>query len=226
MSKIWNSKRAGSGGPPRYPVVPFRYGMRRAARGHAQDAGCYGTRIQTQLYLECYCACRRHQDCHCRETDTSVRLRFLGSSRTSRCLPVPDHMGCRAQSAMVGRKLNAGHLLGVAQFANWRRVEALRVQSSRLAISTEEARARPGGERMFQLLISLIGAIVPICVEDRPISATHGAGKEEARCAPACRRKGVSNVHCGPIPSQSGRIQGVAHQHGAFAERNERIPRS
>jgi hypothetical protein len=32
---------------------------------------------------------------------------------------------------------------------------------------------------MFQLLISLIGAIVPICVEDRPISATHGAGKEE-----------------------------------------------
>ena len=46
-----------------------------------------------------------------------------------------------------------------------------------------DARARPGGERMFQLLISLIGAIIPICVEDRPISATHGAGKEEARCA-------------------------------------------
>ena len=33
--------------------------------------------------------------------------------------------------------------------------------------------------------------IVPICIEDRPISATHGAGKEETRCAPACRRKGV-----------------------------------
>ena len=27
-------------------------------------------------------------------------------------------------------------------------------------------------------MISLIGAIVPICVEGRPISATHGAGKE------------------------------------------------
>jgi hypothetical protein len=57
---------------------------RRAARGHAPDA--YGTRISTQLYLECYCACRRHQGCHCMETETSVRLRFLGSSPTSRLL--------------------------------------------------------------------------------------------------------------------------------------------
>jgi hypothetical protein len=48
---------------------------------------------------------------------------FLGSSRTSRCLLVSEHMGCRAQSAMAGRKLNAKHLLGVAQFANcWRQV--------------------------------------------------------------------------------------------------------
>ena len=43
--------------------------------------------------------------CHCREAETSVRLRFLGSSRTSPCLLVSDHMGCRAQSAMAGRKL-------------------------------------------------------------------------------------------------------------------------
>jgi hypothetical protein len=50
-----------------------------------------------------------------------------------------------------------------------------------LAISAEEARARPEGERMFQPLISLIDAIVPICVEDRPISATHDAGNEETR---------------------------------------------
>jgi hypothetical protein len=56
--------------------------------------------------------------CHCRDTETSVRLRFLGSSRTSRCLLVSDHMGCGAQSTMAGRKLNAKHLLGVAQFAN------------------------------------------------------------------------------------------------------------
>jgi hypothetical protein len=60
----------------------------------------------------------------------------------------------------------------------------------------------------------------------RPINATHSAGKEETRCAPACQRKGVSNVHCTAIPSQSSRIQGIPHQHIAFAERNEGIPRS
>src|SRR4029077_21117980 len=59
----------------------------------------------------------------------------------------------------------------------------------------------------------------------RPINATHGAGKEETRCAPACHRKGVSNVHCGAIQSQSSRIQDVTHQHTAFAEGNEGIPR-
>jgi hypothetical protein len=151
------------------PVIlccPFDAWTRAAQRADTHRMrGAYGTGIRTQLYLECYCACRRHQGCHCRDTETSVRLRFLGSSRTSRCLLVSDHMGCGAQSAMAGRKLNAKHLLGVAQFANWpggRSSEALRVHSSRLAISTEEARVRPGGERMFQPLISLIGAIVPI----------------------------------------------------------------
>jgi hypothetical protein len=84
-----------------------------AARTRTECEGAYGIRIRTQLYFKCYCACRRHQGCHCRETETSVRLRFLGSSRTSRCLPVSGHMGCGAQSAMPGRKLNAGHLLGV-----------------------------------------------------------------------------------------------------------------
>ncbi len=70
---------------------------------------------------------------------------------------------------------------------------------------------------MFQLLMSLIDAIVPICVEDRPITVTHGAGKKETCCAPSCRR-GASNVQRGVIPSQDSRIQGVAHQHSAFAE--------
>src|SRR6266508_6195489 len=45
-------------------------------------------------------------------------------------------------------------------------------------------------ETLSAELISLIGAIVLICVEDRPISATHGAGKVETRCAPTCRRQG------------------------------------
>ena len=53
----------------------------RARRSARTRTGCsaYGTGIRTQLYLECYCACRRHQGCHCRDTETSVRLRFLAA---------------------------------------------------------------------------------------------------------------------------------------------------
>jgi len=69
-------------------------GTRAAQRaGTHRMPGAYGTRIRTQLYLECRWACRRHQGCHCRETETSVRLR--GSSRTSRCLPVSADVGSR-----------------------------------------------------------------------------------------------------------------------------------
>jgi hypothetical protein len=46
--------------------------------------------------FECYCACRRHQGCHCLETGTSVRPRFLGRCRTSRCLPVSADVGVSA----------------------------------------------------------------------------------------------------------------------------------
>jgi hypothetical protein len=118
----------------------------RSAPAHTGCGGAYSTRIRTQL-LECYCACRRHQGCHCRETETSVRLRFLGSTRTSRCLPVCGHMGCGAQSAMAGRKLNAEHLLGVAQLASWRgdsRRKRFEFNRAALAISAEEA---PGSSR-------------------------------------------------------------------------------
>jgi hypothetical protein len=46
----------------------------QAARGR-RGAGAYGTRIRMQLYLECYCACRRYQDCHCGER----RLRYVAA---------------------------------------------------------------------------------------------------------------------------------------------------
>jgi hypothetical protein len=111
----------------------MRGDARRAARTRTACEGAYGIRIRTQLYLECYCACRRHQGCLCRETETSVRLRFLGSSRTSRCLPVSGHMGCGAQSTMAGRKINAEHLLGVAQFANGRGSRRKRFELNRAA---------------------------------------------------------------------------------------------
>ena len=46
---------------------------RRVGRGHAAEGCLSSTRIRTQLYLECYCACRRYQDCHCGER----RLRYV-----------------------------------------------------------------------------------------------------------------------------------------------------
>ena len=41
---------------------------------------------RTQLDLKCYCACRWHQRCQLEEAETSVRPRFMGSSRTSHSL--------------------------------------------------------------------------------------------------------------------------------------------
>jgi hypothetical protein len=113
--KVWSSRMAGlAWSAPVSCVVLLMRGTHAAQLGHAPNCeGAYGIRIRTQLYFKCYCACRRHQGRHCRETETSVRLRFLGSSRTSRCSPVSDHMGCGAPSAMRGRKLNVGHLLRV-----------------------------------------------------------------------------------------------------------------
>jgi hypothetical protein len=114
MSKFGARESRASRGPPGYPCVALSMrGTRAAQRGHAPDAGVLTALASERLYFKCYCACRRHQGCHCRETETSVRLRFLGSSRASHCLPVSGHMGCGSQSAMAGRKLNAGHLLGV-----------------------------------------------------------------------------------------------------------------
>ena len=52
-----------------------KFYKRRAARGLAPDTDAYGTRISTQLYLECYCACRRYQDSHCGER----RLRYVAA---------------------------------------------------------------------------------------------------------------------------------------------------
>jgi len=48
-----------------------------------------GTSWRTKLfYLKHHCADRRHQGCQYGGPGTSVRRRFSGSSRTSRCLPV------------------------------------------------------------------------------------------------------------------------------------------
>jgi len=54
---------------------------------------------------------------------------------------------------------------------------------------------------LFQFLISLIGTIVPICVEHRPIKLTAPARRRPVVLWPA-GDKGISNVHCGAISSE------------------------
>src|SRR4051812_41165544 len=74
-------------------------------------AGAYDTRIRTQLYMKCYCACRRHQGCHC----IKRRLRYvcvfwaaLGQAAACPCLMMWG-IGCEAQ--WLVEKLNAEHVL-------------------------------------------------------------------------------------------------------------------
>jgi len=55
-------------------LTPFDEGSHATSSARPwEGAGAYGTRIRMQLYLECYCACRRHQGCHCMKR----RLRYV-----------------------------------------------------------------------------------------------------------------------------------------------------
>jgi len=82
----------------------------RSARTRT-GAGAYDTRIRTQLYMKCYCACRRHQGCHC----IKRRLRYvcvfwaaLGQAAACPYLMIWG-IGCEAQ--WLVEKLNAEHVL-------------------------------------------------------------------------------------------------------------------
>jgi hypothetical protein len=142
-------------------------GAHRVARTRTGCEGAYGIRIRTQLYLECYCACRRHQDCLCRETETSVRLRFFGQ------LSDKPLLACSWSHGVWGAKCNGwskikGTFLAYCRSAARQLTRRWVVGSGLSSIEPlwpsrrSRRRIRPEGERMFQLLISLIGAVVPI----------------------------------------------------------------
>jgi hypothetical protein len=64
------------------PILKGRFWLDLLTR-HKQPAdvggaGAYGTRIRMQLYLECYRACRRYQDCHCGERRLRYVAAFIG----------------------------------------------------------------------------------------------------------------------------------------------------
>jgi hypothetical protein len=65
--------------------------------------------VHERQFLECYCACLRHQRCQLKETEISVRRRFLGSARISYAfskeMGIPDvkHKGGSGISALNTR---------------------------------------------------------------------------------------------------------------------------
>ena len=67
----------------------------QAVRGRARGAGAYGTRIRMPTLFGALLCLPTAPGLPLCETETSVRRRFLGSSRTSRRLPVFGYVGCR-----------------------------------------------------------------------------------------------------------------------------------
>ena len=57
-------------------VFAFQVRGRALKQRTVQNAGPVGTRHRIQLDLVCYCACRWHQRCQLRATETSVRPHF------------------------------------------------------------------------------------------------------------------------------------------------------
>ena len=68
--------------------------VRRAARGHAPELMLTTTHPAAILYEVLLCL-PTAPGLPLYKAETSVRLRFLGCSRTSRCLPVFDDVGYR-----------------------------------------------------------------------------------------------------------------------------------
>jgi hypothetical protein len=166
---------------------------RRAACGHVPIRGAEGHPHRTQLYLQWLLRLPTAPGLLLKGDGDFGMSAFLGSSRTSRCLLVPDDMGCRAQSAMGWRKLSPEHLLRVAQFANWSggtSPEALRVQSSRLGHLGGGGPGASRGRAGVSTADLANWCDRPNMRRDRSISAIHGAGNKEIRVCSSLRLHG------------------------------------
>jgi hypothetical protein len=73
--------------------------------------GAWGIRIRTQLYLQCYCACRRHQDCHCGKRRVRYVAALFGqlSGKPLLC-PYLMKWGLGRKAQWLVEELNAEHL--------------------------------------------------------------------------------------------------------------------
>src|SRR5260370_39367014 len=75
--------------------ICMAFGLSIRGSASSSRGGCRRHPSRTQLYLECCCACRRHLRCHLERRETSVRPRFMGSSRTSHGLALSTYMEVR-----------------------------------------------------------------------------------------------------------------------------------
>ena len=100
--------------------------------------GCRWHQRRTQVNFRCYCACRRHQRCQLEEAETSVRLRFMGSSRTSYSLSLSTIWGAGPKAQwLVEKILIAEHFLAVGRHGAMRprrRREGDRVAARRMIV--------------------------------------------------------------------------------------------
>jgi hypothetical protein len=87
--------------------MSFRLSMRgtRPAQAHKPGGGACGTRIRTQLYSKCRCACRRHQRCHCGERSFGTSP-FFGQFSGKQLPARIWHVGCRGVKHNGGPSFN------------------------------------------------------------------------------------------------------------------------
>jgi hypothetical protein len=167
---------------------------RRAACGHAPDAGCRGASAPNATLFEVVIA---PADGTRAASVGRRRLRYVcvfwaALGQAGACsYQMTWGAGRRAQWA--GRKINAEHLLRVAQFANWsggRLSEALRVQSSRLGHLGGGGAGASRGRADVSTADPANWCDRPNMCRDRSINAIHGAGNKEIRVCSSLRLHG------------------------------------
>jgi hypothetical protein len=87
-------------------LTPFDEGSHATSSARTwEGAGAYGTRIRMQTLFGVLLPADGTRTATVGNGDFGTSPLLLGSSRTSRCLPVFAYVGCRAQRTMAGREI-------------------------------------------------------------------------------------------------------------------------
>ena len=86
-------------------LSPYRCEGPAPQAGGISLSGCSWARSRTQLYFECYYACRRHQRCHCRKRRPWYVADFWAAlGQATACLYLAN-WGAALKSAIAGRRI-------------------------------------------------------------------------------------------------------------------------